>query len=190
MIWFYQLFFPVVWVAYLLYWRIAALSVKTTQRLESLPSRALRTAAFLIAIVLLLLPNIPIPWLYEQVLYAPLACFWIGAAITVAGLLFSVWARVHIGRNWSSAVTIKQDHELITDGPYALVRHPIYTGLLTAFLGTAVALSQYRGLVAFALVFFSLWFKLRLEEKWMRAQFGETYVAYSQRVAGLIPWLL
>ncbi|MGA8110149.1 MAG: isoprenylcysteine carboxylmethyltransferase family protein [Acidobacteriaceae bacterium] len=190
MIWFYQLFFPAVWVAYLVYWRIAALSVKTTQRLEPLSSRALRTAAFLVAIALLLLPNIPIPWLYEHFLYAPLACFWIGAAITVAGLLFSVWARVHIGQNWSSAVTIKQNHELVTDGPYALVRHPIYTGLLTAFLGSAVALGQYRGVLAFVLIFFPLWYKLRLEEKWMRARFGETYAAYSRRVAALIPFLL
>lgn len=190
MLWFYRLFFPVLWIAYIVYWRIAARSVKTNQRLESTPSQAIRTVAILVAVVLMVLPDIPIPWLYRHFLPVGLACFWIGAAITVAGLLFSIWARVHIGQNWSSAVTIKQDHELITSGPYALVRHPIYTGLLLAFLGTAIALTQYRGLLALALVFFSLWFKLRLEEKWMRAQFGDTYIAYSRRTAALVPFLL
>ena len=190
MLWFYEGFFPVVWLAYLVYWRIAARSVKTTEQLESMPSRATRTVAILIAVALMSLPNIPIPWLYRHFLQPPLVCFWIGAAVTVAGLLFAIWARVHIGRNWSSAVTIKQDHELITSGPYALVRHPIYTGLLTALLGTALAMTEYRGLIAFLFFFFPLWYKLRLEEKWMRAQFGQTYADYSRHTAALIPWLI
>jgi len=190
MLWFYEGFFPAVWIAYLVYWRIAALKVKTTERRESLPSRATRSAAILIAIALMSLPDIPIPWLYRHFLPEGLACFWIGAAITVGGLLFAIWARVHIGQNWSSAVTIKQNHELITTGPYALVRHPIYTGLLLAFLGTAIALTQYRGLLAFVLVFLSFWYKLRLEEKWMRTQFGATYTAYARHTAALVPYLL
>ncbi|HXC97510.1 MAG TPA: isoprenylcysteine carboxylmethyltransferase family protein [Edaphobacter sp.] len=70
-----------------------------------------------------------------------------GAVVTVVGLLFAVWARRHLGSNWSQAVTVKQGHELITTGPYALVRHPIYTGILTGFLGTAIALSQVRGII-------------------------------------------
>jgi protein-S-isoprenylcysteine O-methyltransferase Ste14 len=84
-------------------------------------------------------------------------------------------------------VTIKRDHELITGGPYGLVRHPIYTGLLTGFLGTAIAIGQVRSLVAFAFFFAMLWFKLRLEERWMRLQFGEVYELYAQRVPALIP---
>jgi len=188
--WFYTWFFPVLWIAYLVYWRVAALNAKTTQRLESLPSRITRSVVFLIGVALLSLPRIPIPWLYRSWIRPSLGTFYGGAAITVAGLLFSVWARLHIGANWSSSVTIKQNHELITSGPYALVRHPIYTGLLTAFAGTALALTEYRGLVAFPLFFFSLWYKLRLEEKWMRSQFGQTYADYSRHTAALIPWLI
>lgn len=109
--------------------------------------------------------------------------------MTAGGLLFSVWGRRHLGRNWSRAVTVKQDHELITSGPYALVRHPIYTGLLLGILGSSVALGQWRGLLAFALVFIALLNKLRLEEQWMRAQFGETYVTYTRRVSALVPYL-
>lgn len=190
MLWFYKCFFPVLWVVYLVYWRIAGLNAKTTRQMEPLASRAIRTVAFLLAIVLMAWPRIPVPWLNRSFLPSGLASFWIGAVITVAGLLFSIWARRHIGQNWSSAVTIKQNHELITSGPYAMVRHPIYTGLLFAFLGTAIALTQYRGLAAFLLIFFALWFKLRLEEKWMRSQFGDAYIAYSRRIAALVPFLL
>jgi len=97
---------------------------------------------------------------------------------------------VHLGRNWSRSVTIKQDHQLIVTGPYAIARHPIYTGILTGFLGTAIATTQARGLLAFVLVFLVLWFKLRMEEEWMRNQFGDTYASYSKRVAALVPFLL
>ena len=117
-------------------------------------------------------------------------CFWSGAAITAGGMLFSVWARRYLGKNWSQAVTLKEGHELITSGPYALVRHPIYTGLLLAFVGCAVARGEWRGLLAVALVFGALWRKLRLEETWMRVQFGESYEAYSRQVAALVPYII
>jgi protein-S-isoprenylcysteine O-methyltransferase Ste14 len=188
--WFYGFFFPVVWAAYLIYWQIAAAHVKATERLEATSSRVLRSLMFLAAIALLCVPHIPLPLLYRHFLPDGLASFYTGAAITVAGILFAIWARRHLGSNWSRSVTIKQGHELITTGPYALVRHPIYTGLLTAFLGTAVATTQLRGLIAFALIAISLLYKLRLEEQWMRAEFGDTYAAYSRRVAALVPFVL
>jgi protein-S-isoprenylcysteine O-methyltransferase Ste14 len=188
--WIYTLYFPIVWIAYLVYWRIVAAGAKANQRIESVASRVFRTVLLLAGILLLVLPRIPIPWLYRHFLSQSDWTFFIGAAITLAGLLFSVWARVTLGSNWSSSVTIKQGHELITRGPYALARHPIYTGLLTAFLGSAIATTQMRGLLALPLLFFSLWYKLRLEEQWMRTQFGETYVNYSRHTASLIPWVL
>jgi protein-S-isoprenylcysteine O-methyltransferase Ste14 len=148
-----------------------------------------RALVFVIVIVLLLVPGIPLPWLYHQLWPAGLWPFWIGAAVTVGGLLFAVWARQYLGRNWSHAVTIKLGHELITTGPYALIRHPIYTGMLTGFLGTAIALSQVRGFIGFVLIFLVLWPKLRMEEEWMRSQFGETYATYAQRTAAPVPYL-
>ena len=96
---------------------------------------------------------------------------------------------MHLGRNWSSSVTIKEDHELIISGPYAMVRHPIYTGILTGFLGTVIALSQVRGLIAFILIFLVLWLKLRREEQWMRSQFGEKYATYAHKTTSLVPYL-
>lgn len=189
MLWFYESFFPMVWIAFIVYWRIKAVGTKTTQRSESDVSGILRALAFLIVIALLSIPRIPLPWLYRQLWPPGIWPFWIGAAVTVVGLLFAVWARRHLASNWSSAVTIKRGHELITTGPYARVRHPIYTGILTGFLGTAIALSQVRGVIGFVLIFVVLWAKLRTEEEWMRSQFGETYATYVHQTAALVPYL-
>jgi protein-S-isoprenylcysteine O-methyltransferase Ste14 len=190
MLWFYRSFFTVVWIAFFVYWQIKAFNTKTTQRIEPLASRALRVFIFVIAVVLLSITRIPLPWLYLQLWPSGIGPFWLGAAITTAGLLFAVWARLYLGTNWSRSVTIKQDHELITTGPYARVRHPIYTGILTGLLGTAIALSQVRGFIALALFFLAFWIKLRMEEQWMRSQFGETYAAYVHQTAALVPYLL
>src|SRR5579862_53162 len=172
MLWLYEAFFPVVWMAFLVYWQIKARDTKTTYRLEPAASRILRVLTFLIAIALLSTTRIPLRWLYLPLWPAGLWPFWLGAALTVAGILFAVWAREHLGRNWSRSVTIKQDHELITSGPYAAVRHPIYTGILAGFLGIAIAVSQVRGFIVFVLIFLVFWVKLRMEEKWMRSRFG------------------
>ena len=190
MLWFYEAFFPVVWIAFFVYWQIKAVGAKPTQRLEPLVSGILRVLAFVIAIVLLSVPRIPVPWLYVQLWPSGLWPFWLGAAVTVAGILFAVWARAHLGRNWSRSVTIKQGHELITTGPYAVVRHPIYAGILIGFLGMAIAISQVRGVIVHAIIFLVFWVKLRMEEEWMRSQFGETYAAYSRKTAALVPYLL
>jgi protein-S-isoprenylcysteine O-methyltransferase Ste14 len=190
MLWFYEAFFPVVWIVFVVYWQIKAADTKTTERLEPAASRIFRILIFLIAIVLLAVPHIPLPWLYVQLWPQGYFPFWLGAAITVAGLLFAIWARVHLGRNWSRSVTIKQDHELITTGPYGIVRHPIYTGMLAGFLGMAIAISQVRGFIVFVLIFLVFWLKFRMEEKWMRSQFGETYATYARHTAALVPYLL
>jgi hypothetical protein len=116
MLWLYESFFPVVWIAFLVYWRIKAANTKTTQRLEPAATRILRVFIFLIAIVLLSTTRIPLPWLYLQLWPVGFWPFWLGAAVTIAGLLFAVWAREHLGRNWSHSVTIKQGHELISTG--------------------------------------------------------------------------
>jgi protein-S-isoprenylcysteine O-methyltransferase Ste14 len=131
MIWFYRLFFPAVWAIFLLYWPIKARNTKAAQRLEPSASRILRLFLLLIALVLFSTDRVPLPWLQLQLWRTGFWPFWLGAVITVGGVLFAIWAREHLGRNWSDSVTIKQEHELITSGPYALVRHPIYIGILT-----------------------------------------------------------
>jgi protein-S-isoprenylcysteine O-methyltransferase Ste14 len=116
--------------------------------------------------------------------------FWIGVFITISGLCFSAWARKYLGKNWSQEVTIKDDHQLVTDGPYTIVRHPIYTGLLLGFIGTSIAVGELRGLIADVLVFSVLLFKLKLEDKWLLEQFGESYKIYYQKVSAFIPFII
>jgi protein-S-isoprenylcysteine O-methyltransferase Ste14 len=188
--WLYASFFPPIWIAFFLYWRVRARHTKATQRLEPAAFPIVRFVVFLSAIALVLLPRIPLPWLYRSFLPSGRWPFFLGAVLTSAGLLFAVWARQVLGANWSLSVAIKQDHQLIVNGPYALVRHPIYTGLITGSLGSAIALAQVRGLIAFALVSLVLWAKLRTEEEWMRGQFGASYDVYSSRVAALVPFIL
>jgi protein-S-isoprenylcysteine O-methyltransferase Ste14 len=180
--------FPAMWLAYLAYWWAMSINVKESQRGEPARSRFIRLGAMVGAAVLLW-PGIPFPLLGKRFLPPSTWGFWIGAAVTAAGLLFSIWARHQLGSNWSQAVTVKHGHELITSGPYALVRNPIYSGLLLGFIGTAVALGEWRGLLAVGLVFIVLWRKLSLEEQWLRAQFGQPYAAYARRVAALLPYI-
>jgi protein-S-isoprenylcysteine O-methyltransferase Ste14 len=165
-------------------------NVKTTKRQESAVSRFARLILLLGAVVLLWLSHVPIAVLNKRFLPHGTWSFWTGAAVTVCGLLFSIWARRHLGKNWSQAVTVKENHELVTSGPYALVRHRIYAGLLLGVVGCAIARGEWRGLLAVALAFAALWPKLKLEEKWMRAQFGESYETYSRRVAALVPHII
>lgn len=186
----YNYLFPAMWLGYFAYWWAMSTNVKVAERTESVPSRITRGVSIVCAVTLLWLPSIPLPLLNERFLPLSVLCFWSGSAFTASGLLFSIWARNHLGKNWSQAVTVKEGHELITSGPYALVRHPIYSGLLLAFVGSAVARGEWRGLLAVALVFIVLWRKLTLEEKWMRAQFGEPYEVYCRRVAALVPNLI
>ena len=186
----YKYLFQAMWFSYIAYWWAMSRNVKAAERTEALASRFTRMAMIVIAGLLLGLGSVPFPLLNERFLPSSDLCFWSGAAITAAGLLFCVWARRYLGGNWSQAVTVKQGHELIQSGPYRFVRHPIYTGLLLAFAGSAIARGEWRGLLAVALMFVTLWSKLRLEEKWMRAQFGASYEEYSRRVSALVPGIL
>jgi protein-S-isoprenylcysteine O-methyltransferase Ste14 len=118
------------------------------------------------------------------------ALAWIGVVLCVAGLAFCIWARFTLGRNWSGVVTLKGGHDLITRGPYALVRHPIYTGLLAMIVATVIVLGHVAGIIALPFVFVGLWIKLRYEEKLMLQKFPDEYATYQRRVKRLIPFLL
>ena len=109
-------------------------------------------------------------------------------ALAAAGLAFTVWARVHLGRNWSGSVTLKEGHELILSGPYAWVRHPIYTGLLMALLGSAVACGELRAAIGLGVVAAAFVRKLRIEERFMRESFPQQYPRYCAQVPALIPF--
>lgn len=180
--------FPAMWLIWLVYWVIAARGAKPDARREERASRLIVALPMLAAAVLLAAPPEPLRALTGQ--FMPLAAWplWTGAVMTGIGFGFAIWARVHLGANWSATVTVKQGHELIQSGPYALVRHPIYTGLLTAMIGTVIALGEWRGVAAVLIVLWALGRKLALEERWMREVFGEVYDDYAARVPALVPF--
>jgi protein-S-isoprenylcysteine O-methyltransferase Ste14 len=175
------------WLAWLLYWWIASLRVKQPVRTESFASRLAHGLPMLAAALLLLMGR-PANWLGQSVLpWHDWSRYDTGLALVAIGLAFSVWARWLLGRNWSATVTVKDQHELVQRGPYRLARHPIYTGILLAFLGTAIAQNEWRSVLAFVLVWLSLWRKWRLEERFMQETFGEAYVKYRAAVPAIIP---
>ncbi|MGA2122482.1 MAG: isoprenylcysteine carboxylmethyltransferase family protein [Methanoregula sp.] len=114
-----------------------------------------------------------------------------GIVITLAGLGFSAWARYHLGRYWSSMVMIKVGHQLIRTGPYRIVRNPIYTGILIAFVGAAIAIGELLAFVALVIGFASIWVKIKAEEEILLEKFGEEYLQYKRDVrAAIIPWVV
>ena len=109
----------------------------------------------------------------------------LGILLCAGGIAFAIWARTILGTNWSGIATVKENHELICRGPYSLVRHPIYTGLLLAYVGTAVALwPTAGGVIMLAALISAAWIKSRQEEQLMRRQFPDAYGAYRQKVRG------
>lgn len=180
------------WFVLVVYWAIQARAVKSTARNEPFVARFFKYWLPLMVAVMLLQPIHGYDDSLARLRFVPDTAWLplIGMAMTWAGVAWAIWARVALGRNWSAVVQVKEDHELIQRGPYAITRHPIYTGLLLAILGTALALGEWRGLLAFAVVAVSFWFKLRLEERWMREQFGTAYIAYMGRVKALIPGVI
>ncbi len=184
----YRFAFSAMWLSWAAYWWLASRGGKPAERREPLGSRLLHLLPLLLAGWLLWAERVPGPLLNARLFpWAPWE-FWAAALVTATGLLFAVWARVHLGRNWSGTVTIKHEHELVASGPYALVRHPIYTGLLLALIGSAMARGEWRGLLAVLVAWAALWRKLRLEERWMAERFGEQYGAYRKRVPALVPF--
>ena len=181
-----------VWLLWLMYWGISALRVKPAMRVESRASRLGRHVLLVILAALLLRRY---AWLNGSFLNARFVpdqmwIVWLGFGVTVIGLAFTCWARVVLGQNWSGTVQLKQDHELIVRGPYSFVRHPIYTGVLVAFFGTALAIGEWHALIGVALLAVAFWRKLRLEERWLCELFGEPYRNYMRHVKALVPWVI
>jgi protein-S-isoprenylcysteine O-methyltransferase Ste14 len=176
------------WLAWCAYWLISARNVKVTRRRESPGSRALHIGPMFFAAVLMAVPQLPIGWLNGRFVPATAPIHALGVILVAAGLGFAVWARVHLGRNWSGDITLKQEHELVRSGPYALARHPIYSGMLVAMLGTAIAIGQWRGLVAFAFFAAAVLRRVSVEERWMGEIFPDAYARYRREVPALIPF--
>ncbi len=163
------------WIAWALLWLVLAARTKPAERRESLASRARHGVPVLAGAWLLVAPLglARLDACCGKPAFHPMALLFV-----LAGLAYASWARLAIGSNWSGAITVKQNHELVRSGPYAHCRHPIYAGLLLALLGTAIAEGTPRAWAGAALIALGLGVKMRAEEATMRERFGEAYAAY------------
>jgi protein-S-isoprenylcysteine O-methyltransferase Ste14 len=177
----------VVWWAFLLYWLASAFGIKRARARESIFSRLSYAVPTAFGVYMVFASRTPFTSLEETFAAGNLWLEVAGAAVTLIGVALAIWARVTLGRNWSGSVTIKHDHELISAGPYARFRHPIYSGLLFALLGTAVAFDRWRCLLGWAIAVVAITYKAKKEERVLTQQFGEAFDEHRRRTGFLLP---
>ncbi len=183
-----RLFIGCCWIAWLAYWLIMASTAKPT--IERRGFIGYRLVGLIVVLGLLATGRVLHVSSRSQLWQTSLALGIVTDCIVLAGAAFTVWARITLGRNWSAEVTFKQDHELIESGPYALARHPIYTGLIAMALGTAINYGRAIGFAVFLSLCAALWWKARQEERIMSEHFPQAYAEYKTRVRAIIPFVL
>ncbi|MBS0386132.1 MAG: isoprenylcysteine carboxylmethyltransferase family protein [Proteobacteria bacterium] len=177
----------VIWSAWALSWFVAAIWSRQTAARASFAQEAPYRIVTMVGVVMLFglvdLAHVPRGW------DAGVAVGWVMVALIAAGFAFAWWARIHLGALWSGTITRKQDHSIVTTGPYAIVRHPIYTGLLLAGFATAVARGRWEALIGESLFALGCWMKARQEERFLSEKLGPEYAAYRERVPMLVPFV-
>ncbi len=174
------------WVAFSIYWGAAARNSAVAKSSEATESRRVHEVLVNIGLFLLYLP---VPGLRQS--FLPVSAAWVpvGLAMQASFLALAVWARRHLGSNWSGRIEIKMDHELVRSGPYRILRHPIYTAMVGMYIGTALVVGQMHSLVGVAMVLFAYWRKVRMEESKLREAFGRRYDDYRRATWGAVPGL-
>lgn len=177
----------ILWFSFFMYWTVASVNSAKTKSSESKASSYFHQITLNGALILLFAP---VPglraWFLPQRFHFLVAA---GAIIQIGFVFFAVWARRHLGRNWSAEVRIGEGHELVRTGPYRFLRHPIYTAMLGMFLGTAIASSQIHALLALGILFIAYLRKTRLEERILHQTFGPEWNSYRQQTWALVPLL-
>jgi protein-S-isoprenylcysteine O-methyltransferase Ste14 len=171
----------IIWVAFWIFWFASALGSKRGARNSNWVAG--RFVIVIVAIVVIRVVH-PRAWTSNDPVVGA-----IGAALFACGLAIAIWARINIGRNWGMPMTVKEEPELVTSGPYRFVRHPIYSGLLLAFLGTAL-LTNLIGLVFVAAITAVFYYSAVVEERNLTASFPDAYPAYREHTKMLIPYVL
>jgi protein-S-isoprenylcysteine O-methyltransferase Ste14 len=178
-----------IWLAWIVSWVVASFwSGRTKKHVRTRDSFVYRVPILLGAVLFS-------PWtaraLGETRIYDPGNFGTYALAIVVLlGISFTWWARIHLGRFWSNAITQKEDHRIVDTGPYGLVRHPIYAGLILAILATGAAVATWSSLIGALLISFGQWQKARMEEVFLAAELGpEAYGPYCRRVPMIVPFL-
>ena len=175
------------WFLFGVYWLVSALKRKKTKQRETWLQRFAYMLPLVMGFYLLSRPQAHYGWLGNRFLPAGPFGEWLGILLTAAGIGIAFWARWHLGTNWSGVVTLKEGHELIRTGPYRTIRHPIYTGILLALLGTAITFGEVRALLTVVIVWLSFYVKARREESFLSQEFGPGFAEHKQHTGMFLP---
>ncbi|HYL64816.1 MAG TPA: isoprenylcysteine carboxylmethyltransferase family protein [Candidatus Methylomirabilis sp.] len=178
------------WAVFGVYWLASAFNRKVTKKRETYFQRFGYTLPLVVAFYFLFRPEAHYyPLLGVRFVPLGLSWEWVGVLITAAGVAVAIWARWHLGSNWSGVVTLKEGHELIRTGPYRAIRHPIYTGILIGLFGTMVTLGEVRGLIGLAVAWLSFYVKARREESFLAQEFGPAFAEHRRNTGMFLPKL-
>ena len=177
------------WVVFLAYWLVSALKLKKVKQRERRRERLLQVAFMAVAYTLVFNDTFGRGWLGTRFLPVSEALGPTGFVLAVVGVAFAIWARWHLGENWSGTVTLKEGHELVRSGPYRYIRHPIYTGMLLAFAGTVLTLGEYRGLISLGITIVSFYYKAKKEERFLAEEFGASFREHRRQTGMFLPSL-
>ena len=185
MIWRYLIEGP--WIVFAVYWVASALKTRRTVSQESSASRLRFLILEILGFVLLFSGLADVGILRHLVVPRTYALAVAGVALTWTGLALALWARLHLGQYWSARITLKEHHKLIRTGPYAHFRHPIYSGIDLAALGSALVIDRWRCVVGVGLIVLGYCLKARKEESLLAAQFGEAFKEHCREAGFLFP---
>lgn len=176
------------WLMFGLYWLASAFNRKVTKKRETYVQRFGYTLPLVAGFYFLFRPEAHYyPVLGARFIPSGRSSEWIGVLLTAAGIAVAIWARRHLGSNWSGVVTLKEGHELIRTGPYRNIRHPIYTGILLGLLGTMITIGEVRGLVGLGIAWLSFYIKARREESFLVEEFGLAFAEHRRNTGMFFP---
>ncbi|HSZ64084.1 MAG TPA: isoprenylcysteine carboxylmethyltransferase family protein [Terriglobales bacterium] len=183
----WRLLVEIPWIVFVVYWAAGALKTRPTISRESFASRygilILEVAGF----VLLFSGTADVGVLGDRIFPRTYTVSFAGVALTWIGIAIALWARWHLGQYWSARITLKEGHQLIRTGPYAYFRHPIYSGLDLAAIGSALAIDRWRCVAGVAFIILGYWIKARKEESILSQQFGEAFQDHRHHTGFLLP---
>jgi protein-S-isoprenylcysteine O-methyltransferase Ste14 len=183
----FRLLLEIPWIVFLVYWIISAARTRATSQKESFASRYAILLIEIAGFVLLFSRSTGVGFLGNRFMHHTLVSAIAGSILTWVGIGLAIWARYHLAEYWSARITIKEDHQLIRTGPYARLRHPIYSGIVLGTIGSAVVIDQWRCVLGVCLVLTGYCLKARKEETMLTQQFGEAFREHQKHAGFLIP---
>jgi protein-S-isoprenylcysteine O-methyltransferase Ste14 len=183
----FSLLIVIPWIIFVLYWILGAIKTRATREKESAASRIAILLIEGTGYALIFTGSAGIGLLGIRFMPRTLASAGLGVVLTWSGIGLAIWARYHLAEYWSARITIKEDHQLIRTGPYARLRHPIYSGLVLATIGSALVIDEWRCVLGVGLVLTGYWFKARKEEAMLSQQFGDAFREHQKHTGFLIP---